>query len=446
MDLELEVAVLIISLWNSISNGLLLICLVANRDKKWPDFSINISALTVNAFCQGICGILESVFAVTEIKSVTVWSFPLTIAIFFSVLGQVSLQTFFIFVQRCLAFFRNGFILTKKYIVGIHFGTLCIASVIICVVLSSGLVDITEIREYSLHNISSSNDVVVYLSLITGLPSLVSYLSYAVLLYVVKSRIKRVMPASKPDAYYMSKRVYSILPIYQIQAMPHIKKSVSSTNFSSLDNGHKPSKMYTRWATRPNRSSVLVTNREYVDFAHRHPERKMPSVGSSGVYTAKRQNTSTCLDANLISTKCATGSKRTLLKEHVQSSVIATVSANESKRFSMIKNSCGKRFHRSQTKALKTMGYFMLANTTAPLLFMLSGSLCWIYPEVYSIQLMFHVCFVLLYGNTSFNVFIFVNRYKVIKDAFLKMLYNWKLESLEKLYCRSRHNLKDDKT
>jgi len=110
--------------------------------------------------------------------------------------------------------------------------------------------------------------------------------------------------------------------------------------------------------------------------------------------------------------------------EHEPSSRRNTETSEQSgpKRSSRRNTGTGGHLH-AQQNGINTMGRYMLAESTVPMLFSITSVTFWAGAQIPGLRQIYGILVLLLYLNSSMNLYIIVSRYKIIKEHILKMIH-----------------------
>lgn len=92
----------LVSTWNFVLSGVTVMCFYRNRNAKWPFYATNLFFMTLNMCIMGFVVAVLSVLAiVVEVRGSNIAICQILLAAFVSQLVQASLQSTYVFTQRC---------------------------------------------------------------------------------------------------------------------------------------------------------------------------------------------------------------------------------------------------------------------------------------------------------------------------------------------------------
>lgn len=415
--------VLVLSAWKCLSNSVLIASYIKKRNKTFTKFSLNIVCLTMNAFFQGVFGLLIAVVGfVAETYTVGTHTCSIPLILFILSITYDSWQTLYVFIQRFMAFSSRRISPNSRQIVLVNVGLLFVA--LFCVGLPLQIW--TKDEPGQRLKMCSSNVFVNptltrgYIAFLAGLPGVISVVLFIGLQVYFYRSTRRVVPVD-PSTELPTRSIYmeetSIPPCNNTTGESVIRKSECSSSqgrqtSSGLVQGSIHSTVNNR-KFRPahlihvkpdnsaNPDNELSKNIEtYIE--HRKERPRNPQTGLSTKWTRSLQM------------RCLTVAR---LKQ-----TSTAVPQNRSEMRSL----------NGERKALKTLAFLLLLNTSLPIQYLIIWLVYYIWPFLPGISYVHTLSFLLLYFNTSLNVFVIVKRYRVIREAVLDVTKGWK-EAIKKM-------------
>lgn len=307
-----------LSVWKCVSNMVLLLCFVRNR-RQFATFALNISILTVNALLQGVIGLFAAVTGlVAMIQGVRPRTCSVAVALILASITCETLQTLYVFIQRCFTFCSLRYHHSQRSIILIHTMLFLISLVLIVTPFSIWTVDnanTSVVKTCNAGIFKNPLESLGYFAYVTGVPGIVSVLIYVILQIKLKRDLRKIFP-----------------------------------DISMNDN------------TNTLRASNCASN-------------------------------------------CAPNGRQ---ENH-------EVSSAKLRRYNTLQ------------KALKTLAFFLVTNTSLPVQYLMIWAAYYSHPRVSALVYIHAFSFVLLYFNTSLNIIVIIHRYKVVKESVMKMLADWKM-------------------
>jgi len=386
-----------ISVWKIISSMLLLSCFARNRQRRWPPFLTNVRCISTNGFLQGISSFIGSIISIVAVeKGVSTTKCLITFSTFYILLVHRALQTLFVFIQCCCKFTLkcNSKILDRVDIIN---GVLLVASVI-AVIPQMLLVVVAEETVYECGTDSIFTDpqyVLHVFVLLIGLPSLLSVFLYVCLRLYVRYRARttsvftpvlvqpHVLAQPNADKRRSRNRVFPIVPLSDKNNGSTLKSSVFIVQASETTNDS---------TVKPKDNE---DGQQSTCSARPLPDITCPS-GSN--------NISDCQDC----------------QDEQQDSDSNSRSVNVKKYAQKIR---GKLF-RAHVIALGTMGWYLVADSTIPICFVVIDMMSRLVEASDSDFIRYSrlAAYLLLYLNSCFDIFIIAKRYPVIRKCLLELI------------------------
>lgn len=418
--------ILVLSAWKCLSNSILVASYIKKKSKTFTKFSLNIVCLTINALFQGVCGIMIAVVGfVAETYTVGTRTCSIPLILFIFSITYDSWQTLYVFIQRFMAFSSRRISPNSRQIVLVSVGLLFVA--LFCVGLP--LQEWTKDKPGQRLKMCSSNVFVNptitrgYIAFLAGLPGIISVVLF-IGLHVYFYRRTRVVPVD-PTTELATRSTN----LEEINIPPNTATSNNNTGESvickSESSPSQSRQTSSALVVEPIPSTVNKRKFRPAHLIHVKPD------DSASHETETSENTETFKEhknERLRNPKRVLSTKWT---RSVQTRCMAVMRLGQTS-IAVQQNQSGLRSLNGERKALKTLAFFLLLNTSLPIQYLIIWLVYYRWPLLPGIRYVHTLSFLLLYFNTSLNVFVIVKRYRVIREAVLDVTRGWK-EAIKKM-------------